>query len=553
MKRLAVTSIALPFACAVAAGFFTYFPITDSDIFWHLASGREIIAHGHLLFSDPFSYTLVNPKWVDLHWLFQLLTYGIYCIGQLTGLLVFKAILIALTAIGVTAALPKPVYRITSAIAMTILLYYARYLICIRPVLLTMFFMATYVLLFERIKAGAPKRWLWLCVPVQIVWTNSQGLYPIGLFIIGSYWFENAVAYYLRKPATEARGEKRPDHFYTLIFTISGAACFVNPYGISGILLPLTLLGRISPDANNIYSMNISENLPLLAVSGFEAVYRIVVFTCAIASALLCIVNYKRLRIAHVFLIAGFGYLAFNAVRNVPLFIVVIVPVFSYYASATADTAERIFPKLYPKILAGITAAGLCCMAFLGTQQYAIIKTYPYKSQLSPFRFPDNICNYLTQHPIRGELYNDLRYGGYFIWKFYPPKKVFADTRLIIRTPQFFAEYLAIGNNPDLFFAVAEKFHITHAAMPSAIFNEQRQLIKALYRSTQWHLEFCDGTSFLFVKNDVAQRKGINLSDTNDVNRIEKSIEKEWEKSEYIRNEALGHFNEMLAYLRSPS
>jgi len=554
LKQGSLKSFIVMVICIGLSAFFTYFPITDSDIFWHLAAGREIIAQKHLLYTDPFSFTLVSPKWVDLHWLFQLLTYGIYCIGGLSGLLVFKAIAISVTTLIIASIFPKPLYRIFSAIATVVFLYYARYLICIRPILLTMAFMVVYLLLFEQVRSGRrAKQWLLLCIPIQIIWTNSQGLYPVGLFIIAAYWLENVAIEYLKKLQTQKNMEKRPDHFFSWVLVASCIACFANPYGISGMLLPLTLFGRIMPNANNIYSTNISENIPLLALHGYESIYRTIVFVSLPFALLLFIVNFKKLRIAHIILVLGFGYLAFNAVRNVPLFIVIIVPLMSYLVSETFNDLEQVWGISSAKIIAALTLGGFCFLAFLGLEQYSIIKTYPHKSQLSPFRFPQNICNYLKANPVSGEMYNDLRYGGYLIWEFYPPKKVFADTRLIIRPPEFFAEYLAIGNNPELFFNVADKFHITQAALPSAIFNEQHALIKALYRSLAWHLEFTDGTSFLFVKNIVSSRHAIDLENSADVNTIKSSINKEWKNSEYIRNEAMGHFEEMVQYMLSGS
>ena len=67
---------------------------------------------------------------------------------------------------------------------------------------------------------------------------------------------------------------------------------------------------------------------------------------------------------------------------------------------------------------------------------------------MSPFRFPEKIADYIEEHSVPGTMFNDLRYGGYLIWRLYPQEKVFIDTRLIIRPPEFFAEYLAISEYP---------------------------------------------------------------------------------------------------------
>lgn len=52
-------------------------PSADGDIWWHLAAGREMVARGGLLFSDPFSVSAEGRPWVDVHWLFQLAVYAL--------------------------------------------------------------------------------------------------------------------------------------------------------------------------------------------------------------------------------------------------------------------------------------------------------------------------------------------------------------------------------------------------------------------------------------------------------------------------------------------
>ena len=174
------------FICALLTAFFVYFPITDSDIFWHLAAGRELIAQKHLIYTDPFAYTLASPQWIDLHWLFQVLVYGLYSAGGERMLILFKLCVVS----GIAALLclthrSSSRYVLFTAIISSFLFYEVRYLIDIRPILITMLCMATYLFLFENARQKKQRALLWLCVPLQIIWTNSQGLYMAGLFILG--------------------------------------------------------------------------------------------------------------------------------------------------------------------------------------------------------------------------------------------------------------------------------------------------------------------------------------------------------------------------------
>jgi hypothetical protein len=177
------------------------------------------------------------------------------------------------------------------------------------------------------------------------------------------------------------------------------------------------------------------------------------------------------------------------------------------------------------------------------------VASFPPRRALSPFRFPEKIADYLKAHPVPGEMFNDIRYGGYLIWQFYPHNKVFIDGRLAIRPPRFFAEYLAVCAQPGLFPFVEKKFNITHVILPSAIFTQYRKLIKWLYESPEWHLEYTDGSSFLLVRNTASQRPAVNLADPSTADAIADSISAQWRDAPYVRQEALGYFAEMLGYL----
>ena len=73
-------------------------PSADGDIWWHLAAGREMVARGALLFTDPFSVSAQGRPWADAHWLFQLAVYGVNQWLGLGGLVLVKCALIGVGA-----------------------------------------------------------------------------------------------------------------------------------------------------------------------------------------------------------------------------------------------------------------------------------------------------------------------------------------------------------------------------------------------------------------------------------------------------------------------
>ena len=101
MSRLA-TLLRSPWPLAVLLGLAAAStglqPSSDGDIWWHLAAGREMLARGGLLFTDPFSVSAAGRPGVDVHWLFQLGAYAVNQLLGLGGLVLVKCVMIGLGA-----------------------------------------------------------------------------------------------------------------------------------------------------------------------------------------------------------------------------------------------------------------------------------------------------------------------------------------------------------------------------------------------------------------------------------------------------------------------
>ena len=526
-------------ACMALSAFFVYFPLTDSDIFWHLAAGREMAAHKHFLFTDPFSFTCNSPRWIDVHWLFQLLVYGIYVLGAEKALVLFKVFVVAAAA-GLLCATAPRAKRTSAATCMFIpfVIYVVRYLIDVRPVLITIVCMVLFVLIFERTRTENSKRMLFWCIPLEILWANSQGLYMLGLFIIGAYWVEAVIHWFTHRQERQV--------ILSVVLVSSIAACFVTPYGIAGLLLPFTLLGRIMPSLLNVYSMNIAENIPLFSLAGYETIYIWFVVISSLITCILFIVNRRNLRIAHIVLFAGFLWLSISAVRNVLLYAVILIPILlTMLHTVSLPLLRKTTIKCCMYSAAGI----VLCAAFV--QHSVIVSLYPPNAMVSPFRFPDHAVTYIKQHPLEGRLFNDIRSGGYLLWNMYPQKQVFIDGRLVIRSPQFFMDYLAVCSHPELYFTnIADKYSITRVLLPFAIFPMYHTLISWLYHSDAWQLEYTDGVYVVFCRS-AGNRNTIGIVENNPKADIfRETFHYEWSNSsKAIQKEAQRYYLELVHFL----
>jgi hypothetical protein len=95
-------------------------------------------------------------------------------------------------------------------------------------------------------------------------------------------------------------------------------------------------------------------------------------------------------------------------------------------------------------------------------------------------------------------------YGGYLIWQLYPRYRPYIDTRLVLRSPAEFAEYLALADQPERFDAFQEQHGFSYVVLPTAFPDRYLALIGHLYRSPGWRLVYTDGSEVLFARSDLA-------------------------------------------------
>ena len=176
----------------IAVILFSIFPLTDTDIWWHLACAREWVT----------TWTPVRMPVVNVHEYFQLVVGFVYSLGGAPLLVAFKAILW-----GTVFALFG--CRAWQSLVAVVLLFIFRYHFEIRPVLFSLLFLGIYWNILPRIFEDCrcdsrkcavtasfeceachcePRRgtaisrccFVALILAIQWLWCKFQGLYILG-------------------------------------------------------------------------------------------------------------------------------------------------------------------------------------------------------------------------------------------------------------------------------------------------------------------------------------------------------------------------------------
>ena len=70
--------ILAPLAALLGASAWFQPAVAGSDLWWHLASGRDIWALGHIPTTDPYSWTYQGEEWMNHEWLWDVIYWAAY-------------------------------------------------------------------------------------------------------------------------------------------------------------------------------------------------------------------------------------------------------------------------------------------------------------------------------------------------------------------------------------------------------------------------------------------------------------------------------------------
>jgi tetratricopeptide (TPR) repeat protein len=515
----------LPTALVVGAFGAALAPVADGDLYWHLAAGREMAASHALLRSDPFSVSAAGRPWPDVHWLFQLGIYAVHQLGGLRALVLVKCSVVALAAWVLYSAVGRR-GRAFFVPAFLLAMFLCRHLLLMRPVIVTLLVLSIFFLQLERFRREGRARLLLPLPLLQLVWVNVQGLFALGPAVIGAYALgalgtaafgdrENFPFTHEGRSRERAVPQARP---LLAVMLLTAIASLATPFGMSVFTLPARLLGRISPTAGNVFSVNVAENVPpfILEQTVPAEIWHFKWFLGLLALAL--VLAARRMVLSRVLLLAGFVALAAMGNRNVAL-LYFLAP--AIVAEGTAGALRRGARALRAWRARSVlrAAAPLTVGAAILLVGVAAARE-PSLREPAPFRFPNESASLIARLPRGGAIFSADHQGGYLIWRLYPRFRPYIDTRLILRTSEEYAEYLGVVDHPERFDSFQRRHGFAAIVLPIAYPDRYLRLVRHLYASRDFKLAFTDGSEVLFLRREGWADDGMNLGDRATTERL---------------------------------
>lgn len=456
--------------------------LSDPDLGFHLKYGQWITQHHKVPTHDLSTYSVACNRYIDLHWLFQTMIYCCYKWGGYPAISVLVCILVCtiflmLLIMNRKKGIPLPITIFWFLIAF--LLLDPR--IAPRPELFTFIFILVAMLILDDYTIRNKDR-LFLLPITMLFWCNIHALFILGIFIILVYaagkWVEN----------------KKIDRRLWLWALISMAVCFFNPYGLNGLLFPWELLTRFDPD--NLFNQHIQEFIPFFATRDF--LFRDYLFLLLLIGALLLVIfNFSATRIHELILLSCTAILAISSIRNIPLFVLVSLPLVSRLSATTLQRFRYRSKFLsWSVFMILVLIPSLLIPRLLTNAFYLESKSFNKTGLgINPSHQPYDATKFMLDNRMDGKILNSIGFGGWLSWVL--PQPVFIDGRLEVMKESLYQEITKSwdGGLPQLT-ARYEPDIIIYNYLKYYPWTLQLKEMKS------WRLIYADGFSAIFARQN---------------------------------------------------
>lgn len=492
--------------------------IRNFDYWWHLATGRLILGTGRVPTSDPFSFTAAGTPWVDHEWLFQVLAYlGHTALGPGT-LVLLKMLAVLGLALLIASHLRREGHGAAGvAVILAPALVGASFRFDVRPEMATVLLLPLVVHLALRARARGAWRPLGWIPPIVALWAN---LHP-GVILAPAILFLGAVATALlarvapRRYPDGATGEPRFAARLAATALAAAAAAALNPYGFRIYAVPFELSRLLAglPSPNLEWAAPAPHQFPLF-------------FAALAACVLVLLLGWRSIDPVAAVALAVSAVLAVQHLRNIGLFFVLMPYAVARPGRAVVGALQRgrawRLGTAGGAVRPGFVAAAVILAASLPALAW-VPPHIVWGLGVASDNEPAAAIDFLEREGLGRRMFNDVRFGGYLIWRRAGTAPVFIDGRNEIY-PDLLRDVFAALREPAAWTGLLDRHAIDSAFLryPPALqkvlypgreggppISGARAFSAAYFPRQDWALVYWDDDAMIYLRRAPEHRERI--------------------------------------------
>lgn len=457
---------------------FGYTEMQGSDLWWHIAAGREIIQNQTLWIADSWSFTAVGESWINHEWLADLIYYGWVSLFDLSSLVYWKWLVILSTYLLLQHSLFKTTGQPAAALLCAgVAAMVAAPFIDVRPHLYSLLgFSVLVALLLNRTAA------IWKLILLFVIWANLHGGFIFGLMALGILVF----------PWNNFSVEALVRPFKIMVFCT--LACLINPDGINSFLLPMSY----ALDSSSPYRQ-LGEWLPPFQAGGIQSPLFIWALAAAPVIALFYLLPVVRKNVgipwSALVLVLLTLLMSLTSRRFIPLF-----------AISLAVMSAPLLGFLLDRVKAEKAGLVLAVLALV----YGGYRVLPYPLSSGPayhyltaeYSYPIDMLNYVEANNLRGNVFALYNWGGFIHWRTDGKLKVFIDGRAnTVYDDKTYNQYVSVLRGSEGWQSFVESIDADYFLWPYYQYGGMVKL-EAMLSSGRWKAIYQDSESYLLARAD---------------------------------------------------
>jgi tetratricopeptide (TPR) repeat protein len=480
------------FAVLTAIAAFLINEVYDYDVWWNVTIGEDILTRHAVPATDTFTVAAWGRPYHDSHWLFQS---SLAAAHRALGMAGVQLVMLALWASTLWVchraiarwATPSVGYALLFLVSMACI---ERFLP--RPELVSYLMLALFYLLLQE-RAYCKTSQLAVFGLLQVMWSNSHGLFVLGPCLAGCYWLVAVVE--------KKRAGENDLSALTRLMLVLIAATLVTPSVFGGWKYAFLLFTEVGADApqvmKNIAELSPTFGKPAASAPAFWFFAGLLALTVA-SAAIAGIRKPVALSRERALIVALLFALSFTGRRNMVLFALVAGPF----------VAEQFRLVAWPERWSVRGAAPVFALVVLVFAWYPLSGKYYLAMNLptrfgfgaTPSFFPHGLWKFLDERGFSGTIYNSNVLGGFYLYQGYPGRLPLTDGRWEIydqqqlETIQFFAPH-----DPVLWNKLVAQYKIQGVLLQHSS-GDARSLLPALNRDARWRLVYYDHAASFWMR-----------------------------------------------------
>ena len=458
---------------------FGYTEMAGSDMWWHIAAGRELIQTKTLFMVDDWSYTALGKDWLNHEWLSDIIFYNWVSAWGVESLVYWKWLVIITTFATLQYVLSRESGSyLAGLVCAGIAIAIGAPFLDVRPHIYSLLNFSLLLLLLLGRKANT-----WLLAAVFVVWVNLHGGFFFGLMALGILVFP-----WRDLSLSTVRAA-------LLVGVICLLAATLNPSGVKAFLYPL----KYAFDDSSPFRQ-LGEWLSPFQQGGIRSPLFFVFMWVPLVGLLYLLPRVRKaigVPWEGIALTALTLAMALTSRRFIPLFgmslAVMIAPVVGL-------CCRKLEPPKYALALA------LAALIFAGYR----LAPYPLKSGpafhylTAEYSYPVDMLNFIEANDIHGKVYALYNWGGYIHWRTDGGLKVFMDGRAdTIYDAETYAHYVGVLVSKPGWVEALEATGPDYVLWPQVQKSGQEKL-QQLLKTGRWRLIYRDSVSWLLVRTSLA-------------------------------------------------